>query len=146
MVLFLSLIFCKQEEKLLFFGSISGCTCLILYHFQRLCYEIEITLNDLQKSGLKMLSLTHIWFNCDNNKLNFFFYKKRAKSLLTLKWLVWFCMVRLFKKGTWIRLGGCVCLHLAIYSESLWFDTSFKFIKTLINSYITFRGYVMTLK
>jgi hypothetical protein len=29
-VLFLSLIFCKQEEKLLFFGSISGCTCLIL--------------------------------------------------------------------------------------------------------------------
>ena len=31
MVLFLSLIFCKQEEKLLFFGSVSGCTCLILY-------------------------------------------------------------------------------------------------------------------
>jgi hypothetical protein len=30
-VLFLSLIFCKQEEKLLFFGSVSGCTCLILY-------------------------------------------------------------------------------------------------------------------
>jgi hypothetical protein len=30
MVLFLSLIFCKQEEKLLFFGSVSGCTCLIL--------------------------------------------------------------------------------------------------------------------
>ena len=29
-VLFLSLIFCKQKEKLLFFGSISGCTCLIL--------------------------------------------------------------------------------------------------------------------
>jgi len=29
-VLFLSLIFCKQEEKLLFFGSVSGCTCLIL--------------------------------------------------------------------------------------------------------------------
>ena len=26
----LSLIFCKQEEKLLFFGSVSGCTCLIL--------------------------------------------------------------------------------------------------------------------
>jgi hypothetical protein len=24
------LIFCKQEEKLLFFGSVSGCTCLIL--------------------------------------------------------------------------------------------------------------------
>ena len=23
-------IFCKQEEKLLFFGSVSGCTCLIL--------------------------------------------------------------------------------------------------------------------
>jgi hypothetical protein len=29
-VLFLSLIFCKQEEKILFFGSVSGCTCLIL--------------------------------------------------------------------------------------------------------------------
>ena len=29
-MLFLSLIFCKQEEKLLFFGSVSGCTCLIL--------------------------------------------------------------------------------------------------------------------
>jgi hypothetical protein len=29
-VLFLSLIFCKQKEKLLFFGSVSGCTCLIL--------------------------------------------------------------------------------------------------------------------
>jgi hypothetical protein len=29
-VLFLSLIFCKQEEKLLFFGNVSGCTCLIL--------------------------------------------------------------------------------------------------------------------
>ena len=26
----LSLIFCKQEEKLLFFGSVSGYTCLIL--------------------------------------------------------------------------------------------------------------------
>jgi hypothetical protein len=23
-------IFCKQEDKLLFFGSVSGCTCLIL--------------------------------------------------------------------------------------------------------------------
>ena len=33
MVLFLSLIFCKQEEKLLFFGSVSGCTCLILLKF-----------------------------------------------------------------------------------------------------------------
>jgi hypothetical protein len=30
-VLILSLIFCKQEEKLLFFRSISGCTCLILF-------------------------------------------------------------------------------------------------------------------
>jgi len=30
-VLFLSLIFCKQEEKLLFFRSVSGCTCLILF-------------------------------------------------------------------------------------------------------------------
>jgi hypothetical protein len=30
LVLFLSSIFCKQEEKLLFFGSVSGCTCLIL--------------------------------------------------------------------------------------------------------------------
>jgi hypothetical protein len=29
-VLFLSLIFCKQEEQLLFFRSVSGCTCLIL--------------------------------------------------------------------------------------------------------------------
>ena len=29
-VLFLSLIFCRQEEKILFFGSVSGCTCLIL--------------------------------------------------------------------------------------------------------------------
>jgi hypothetical protein len=29
-VLLLSLIFCKQQEKLLFFGSVSGCTCLIL--------------------------------------------------------------------------------------------------------------------
>ena len=29
-VIFKSLIFCKQEEKLLFFGSVSGCTCLIL--------------------------------------------------------------------------------------------------------------------
>ena len=29
-MLFLSLIFCKQEEPLLFFGSVSGCTCLIL--------------------------------------------------------------------------------------------------------------------
>jgi hypothetical protein len=26
----LSLIFCKQEEKLLFFGSVSGCACVIL--------------------------------------------------------------------------------------------------------------------
>ena len=24
--------FCKQEEKLLFFGSVSGCTCLILWY------------------------------------------------------------------------------------------------------------------
>jgi hypothetical protein len=32
-VLFLSLIFCKQEEKLLFFGSVSGGTYLILYSF-----------------------------------------------------------------------------------------------------------------
>jgi hypothetical protein len=29
-VLFLSLIFCKHEEKLMFFGSVSGYTCLIL--------------------------------------------------------------------------------------------------------------------
>jgi hypothetical protein len=29
-VLFLSLIFCKREEKLLFFMSVSGYTCLIL--------------------------------------------------------------------------------------------------------------------
>jgi hypothetical protein len=29
-VLFISLIFCKQEEKLLFFGGASGCSCLIL--------------------------------------------------------------------------------------------------------------------
>jgi hypothetical protein len=29
-VLFLSLIFCTQKEKLLFFRSVSGCTCLIL--------------------------------------------------------------------------------------------------------------------
>jgi hypothetical protein len=29
-VLFLSLIFCKQEETLLFFGSVSGYTCLTL--------------------------------------------------------------------------------------------------------------------
>ena len=29
-MLFLSLIFCKQKEKLLFCGSVSGCTCLIL--------------------------------------------------------------------------------------------------------------------
>ena len=29
-VLFLSLIFCKQEDKLLFFESVSGCACLIL--------------------------------------------------------------------------------------------------------------------
>ena len=27
---FLSSIFCKQEDKLLFFESVSGCTCLIL--------------------------------------------------------------------------------------------------------------------
>ena len=30
MVLFKSSIFCKQEEKILLFGSVSGCTCLIL--------------------------------------------------------------------------------------------------------------------
>ena len=30
MVLFLSLIFCKQEDKLLFSGTVSGCTRLIL--------------------------------------------------------------------------------------------------------------------
>jgi hypothetical protein len=34
-MLFLSLIFCKQEEKLLFFESISGCTCLILFQKEK---------------------------------------------------------------------------------------------------------------
>ena len=41
MVLFLSLIFSKQEEKLLFFGSISGCTCLIL-NINSTCAVIKI--------------------------------------------------------------------------------------------------------
>jgi hypothetical protein len=41
-VLFLSLIFCKQEEKLLFFGSVSGCTCLILNMMVRKIMPVAI--------------------------------------------------------------------------------------------------------
>jgi hypothetical protein len=43
-VLFLSLIFCKQEEKILFFGSVSGCTCLILQvKFNMKCTMVSST-------------------------------------------------------------------------------------------------------
>ena len=38
MVLFLSLIFCKQEEQLLFFASVSDCTCLILHGYSIFCF------------------------------------------------------------------------------------------------------------
>jgi hypothetical protein len=37
-VLFLSLIFCKQEEQLLFFGSVSGCNCLTLHGYSIFCF------------------------------------------------------------------------------------------------------------
>jgi hypothetical protein len=49
-VLFLSLIFCKQEEKLLFFGSISGCTCLILskYFFGRGLWRLLNNMRQVQ--------------------------------------------------------------------------------------------------
>jgi hypothetical protein len=47
--LFLSLIFCKQEEKLLFFGSVSGCTCLILGLLQMSKTNISVVV----ESGVK---------------------------------------------------------------------------------------------
>ena len=47
-VLFLSLIFCKQEEKLLFFGSVSGCTCLILItNLQIYIYMYNVVSTDI---------------------------------------------------------------------------------------------------
>jgi hypothetical protein len=44
------LIFCKQEEKLLFFGSISGCTCLILskYFFGRGLWRLLNNMRQVQ--------------------------------------------------------------------------------------------------
>ena len=47
-VLFLSLIFCKQEYKLLFFGSVSGCTYLILFNTLKTSfYELFLILREL---------------------------------------------------------------------------------------------------
>jgi hypothetical protein len=56
-VLFLSLIFCKQKEKLLFFGSVSGCTCLIL----NLIYEYKYWNTKVAGKEICLVFLNFCW-------------------------------------------------------------------------------------